>query len=38
VEESFSGDGMIAASFDPADASLVIPPISRNTPENSLFG
>lgn len=38
VEESFSGDGMIAASFDPADASLTIPPISRNTPEGSLFG
>lgn len=38
VEESFSGDGMIAASFDPADASLVIPTISRNTPEGSLFG
>jgi hypothetical protein len=38
VEESFSGDGLIAASFDPADASLLIPPISRNTPEGSLFG
>lgn len=38
VEESFSGDGLIAASFDRADAALAMPSISRNTPEGSLFG
>lgn len=37
VEESFSGDGLIAASFDPADAAIAMPAISRNTPSLSLF-
>jgi FkbM family methyltransferase len=38
VEESFSGDGLIAASFLPADATIVLPAISRNEPRESLFG
>lgn len=38
VEESFSGDGLIVASFDPADAALALPAISRNEPARSLFG
>lgn len=38
VEESFSGDGLIVASLDPADAALTLPPISRNEPARSLFG
>ncbi len=38
VEESFSGDGLIVASFDPADAALRLPSISRNKPAASLFG
>lgn len=38
VEESFSGDGLIAASFLPADATIVLPVISRNEPRDSLFG
>ena len=38
VEESFSGDGLIVASFDAVDALLVLPEISKNHPQNSLFG
>lgn len=38
VEESFSGDGLIVASFAPADAGLNFPAISRNRAEDSLFG
>jgi len=38
VDESFSGDGLIVASFLPADAGIVLPSISRNTPAESLFG
>lgn len=37
VVESFSGDGLILASFLPADRNLPFPPISRNRPESSLF-
>jgi FkbM family methyltransferase len=38
VEESFSGDGLIVASFDAADVGLVLPAISRNVAAASLFG
>ncbi len=38
VEESFSGDGLIVASFLAADAGIKLPAISRNTPRESLFG
>lgn len=38
VDESFSGDGLIVASFHAADAGITMPLISRNQPENSLFG
>lgn len=38
VEESFSGDGLIVASFNADDARIPMPSISRNKPENSLFG
>lgn len=38
VEESFSGDGLIVASFDPADAALALPSITRNEPARSLYG
>ncbi len=37
VRESFSGDGLIAASFDPADRDLTVP-ISRARARQSLFG
>jgi FkbM family methyltransferase len=37
VHQSFSGDGLIAASFDTADAALRMPAISRNTAAQSLF-
>ena len=37
VGESFSGDGLIVASRDPADLNLSLPTVSRNTPECSLF-
>lgn len=37
VEESFSGDGLILASFQPEDRGLNISSISRNNPEKSLF-
>ena len=38
VQESFSGDGLIVASFLPADAGIELPSISRNRPRDSLFG
>ena len=38
VEESFSGDGFIAASFHAGDVELALPPVSRNVPRASLFG
>jgi FkbM family methyltransferase len=38
VEESFSGDGLIIASFDPRDRKLNFPTISRNSGGKSLFG
>ena len=38
VQESFSGDGLIAASFRAGDAGMAMPVISRNWPEHSLFG
>lgn len=38
VDESFSGDGLIVASFFAEDARLAVPHISRNQPESSLFG
>jgi FkbM family methyltransferase len=38
VDESFSGDGLIVASFWVDDASHSFPQISRNEPEESLFG
>jgi hypothetical protein len=38
VHESFSGDGLIVASFDPTDAQILMPSISRNVRERSLFG
>jgi FkbM family methyltransferase len=38
VEESFSGDGLIVASFWPADAEISMPEFHRNEPANSLFG
>lgn len=38
VDESFSGDGLIVASFRPGDASLRLPAPSRNRPRSSLFG
>lgn len=37
IGESFSGDGLIVASFDQKDASICLPAISRNVPEQSLF-
>lgn len=37
VEESFSGDGLIVASFAAEDEALQLPGISRNAPEDSLF-
>lgn len=37
VVEGYSGDGLIAASFDPADAALPEIVVSRNHPTNSLF-
>ncbi len=38
LEESFSGNGLIVASFMAEDANIQMPRISRNTAENSLFG
>ncbi|TIS57544.1 MAG: FkbM family methyltransferase [Mesorhizobium sp.] len=37
VQESFSGDGLIVASFFEQDAQLSFPEVSRNTARNSLF-
>ena len=37
VIESYSGDGLIVASFQPDDVSLHFPKISRNRAETSLF-
>lgn len=37
VVESYSGDGLILASFLPEDRGLNFPPISRNRAETSLF-
>jgi hypothetical protein len=38
VEESFSGDGLVVASFHQADAALPMPTVSHNTAADSLFG
>lgn len=38
VEESFSGDGLIVASFLNDDLEVEMPAISKNTRERSLFG
>lgn len=37
VQESYSGDGLIIASFFPQDANLRLPQISRNSARHSLF-
>ena len=37
VQESYSGDGLIVASFFSHDRDVEIPQISRNKPERSLF-
>lgn len=37
VQESFSGDGLIVASFNPTDVLFPLPAISRNVAERSLF-
>ncbi len=37
VTESFSGDGLIIASFAPQDRALVLPQITRNTEGTSIF-
>jgi hypothetical protein len=37
VFQSYSGDGLIVASFSPADRSIELPTISRNVRERSLF-
>jgi hypothetical protein len=37
VSQSFSGDGLIAASFHGDDRSLPMPAITRNRKERSLF-
>lgn len=37
VQESFSGDGLIVASFFEQDRNLAMPAISRNVARNSLF-
>jgi hypothetical protein len=36
VIESFSGDGLVVASFDPSDRDLTVP-ISKNWPTNSMW-
>jgi FkbM family methyltransferase len=38
IPESYSGDGLIVASFFPADRALAFPGISRNQEATSLFG
>jgi FkbM family methyltransferase len=37
ADESFSGDGLIVASFDPGDRNFKLPTISRNIGGKSLF-
>ena len=37
VIESFSGDGLIVASFDPADRAIASVQLSRNWPTNSMW-
>jgi FkbM family methyltransferase len=37
IHESYSGDGLIVSSFNPEDAKISLPSISRNTSDNSLF-
>ena len=37
VEESYSGDGLIVASFLPDDLGIELPKLSKNAPEKSLF-
>jgi len=37
IHESFSGDGLIVAAFDPLDASIPTIRVSRNNAANSLF-
>jgi FkbM family methyltransferase len=37
VHESFSGDGLVLASFLPADRNISLPPVSRNRARYSLF-
>ena len=37
IQSSFSGDGLIVASFLKADAGIEFPEISRNAAANSLF-
>jgi FkbM family methyltransferase len=37
IPESFSGDGLIVAAFDPLDASIPTIRVSRNTAANALF-
>ncbi len=38
VEESFSGDGLVVASFFPSDAALPMPAVSLNNAAGSLYG
>lgn len=38
VEESFSGDGLIIAAFYMEDRNIILPNMSRNKAETSLFG
>lgn len=37
VQTSYSGDGLVVASFDAGDRTLSLPAISRNDPKRSLF-
>ncbi|MCP1831684.1 FkbM family methyltransferase [Bradyrhizobium sp. USDA 4532] len=38
IDESYSGDGLIIASFCPEDRDMILPKVSRNKAETSLFG
>jgi FkbM family methyltransferase len=38
VDESFSGDGLIVASFQEYDQAIRLHQVSHNAPQNSLFG
>ena len=38
IEESYSGDGLIVASFLPGDRDLILPEVSLNSSSASLFG